>query len=75
MRAGHGMSGLSTLVAARRPEEAVLAAPGRDVAVTTTVLARAALAVNDFQPRWGACRPGYPVCSRVPDTAREACRL
>jgi membrane-associated phospholipid phosphatase len=45
VRAGRGMSGLSRLAglsrraAAKDPEEAVLAAPGRDVAVTAAVLA------------------------------------
>ena len=39
MRAGCGMSGMSRRAAARRPEEALLAAPGRDVVVTAAVLA------------------------------------
>ena len=44
MRAGGGMSGLSRLVAPPgRPEEALLAAPERDVAVTAGVLALTAV--------------------------------
>ena len=44
MRLGRDMSRLSRLVAARRPEEAILAAPERDVAVTALVLALTAVA-------------------------------
>jgi len=51
---------------------AVLATPRRDVAVTTTVLALAALVVNEPQRRWGARRPGQPAGAQVPDTARRA---
>jgi membrane-associated phospholipid phosphatase/tRNA A-37 threonylcarbamoyl transferase component Bud32 len=43
-RTGRGMSRLSRLTAARRPEEAILAAPVRDVAVTATVLVLTAVA-------------------------------
>jgi membrane-associated phospholipid phosphatase len=43
VRAGGGMSGLSRLVTPRRPEEALLAAPERDVAVTAAVLALTAV--------------------------------
>ena len=43
MRAGGGMSGLSRLAAPRRPEEALLAVPERDVAVAAGVLALTAV--------------------------------
>ena len=66
--------GVSRLTAARRPEKAVPATPRRDVAVTTTVLALAALVVNELQRRWGAHRPGKPAGSLVPDNARRADR-
>ena len=39
VRAGRGMSGMSGPAAAKEPEETLLAAPGRDVAVTATVMA------------------------------------
>jgi hypothetical protein len=43
VRAGRGMSGMSRPAAAKEPEEALPAAPGRDVAVTATVLALTAV--------------------------------
>ena len=73
-RWGRGMSGLSSPVSARRPEAAVLAALGRDVAVTTAVLAPTAPVVNEFQRHGGVCRPGQLACSWVPDTAWRAGR-
>jgi hypothetical protein len=70
------MSRLTRPDAARRPEEAALsAAPRRDVAVTTTVLALAALLVNELQRRWGAHQPRQPAGSKIPDNARRADRL
>jgi membrane-associated phospholipid phosphatase len=39
VRAGRGMSGMSGPAAAKEPEETLLAAPRRDVAVTATVMA------------------------------------
>jgi membrane-associated phospholipid phosphatase len=44
VRAGRGMSGLSRLAAASRPEGAILGAPRRDVAITAAVLALTAAA-------------------------------
>ncbi len=44
MRAGRGMSRLTRRAAARQPEEAILAAPGRDTAATAAVLALTAVA-------------------------------
>ena len=44
MRAGGGMSRLTHRTAARRPEEPILGAPGRDAAVTAAVLALTAAA-------------------------------
>ena len=43
MRAGGAMSWLTRLVPAKRPEEPLLAAPQRDVAVTAAVLALTAV--------------------------------
>ena len=43
MRAGRGMSGLSGPAAANEPEETILGAPRRDVAVTAAVLALTAV--------------------------------
>ena len=76
MRAGRGMSRLTRPAAARRPEEAALpATPRGGVAVTTTVLALAALLVNELQRRWGAHQPRQPAGSKIPDNARRADRL
>jgi len=44
VRAGRGMSWLSRLAAAKRPEEPILAARARDITVTATVLALTAVA-------------------------------